>query len=314
MSLVAARTPSPWIVALALVLSGCVSAESSEKKEESGPGPAPPAAPTGDTGSVQGTVTDDSFQPIASAQLLLQEAEMTAVTDAAGAFTFNGVAPGSYSLFAAALGYESLSKRIEVRAAEITSATFKLAPLPVKEPYYETWGDRGYFECSWSIWVARGPCFFPGPQPSFPNNRRQFDYVVAEGAMTVVVEMTWKRTSVATGEAMSIFLSYTKRTTQHWYCLGDAPNPVYLRWDRGELDAKQGTCNTGNQQLPSSEPQAIPIEGQNLTARANVGRSPVLLPTVGLGFGVALQQTFEIFFSNFYWEPAPEKFSGLPDA
>lgn len=314
MNFVGAKTASPWAVALVLILSGCVSAESSQKKEQSEPAPAPPAAPTTDAGSIQGAVTDDALQPVANAQLLLQEAEMTAVTDAAGAFTFNGVAPGSYSLFAAALGYESASKRVEVKAGEVAQVSFALAPLPVVEPYRELFHFRGFFGCSWRVVVATGPCFFPGPDVNpalFPQQNRAFFYNVWPNWRTLQGELVWKQNTLATGGTLSMTLSYQNRTTSHWWSNVEGPPPVLKQ--RCERTAEEWLgCNGGNQ-LPSGQPREIPNDKSTYIREfVNTGNAQVGGQTVP-GFGMAFQQPIELWASVFYWEGASETYTAVPD-
>lgn len=295
------------LVIVLVAFAGCVG----EEAEPAGGGP--PTFDPDSTGRVVGKVVDTELQPVASAQVGLVGTDFLSQTDQSGAFEIAGVEPGTYTLAVQKLGFESAAVQVNVVAGEDVRTDVTIAAIALKEAYSETWADKGYFECSWSIVIARGPCFFPGPQIPAPNNKREFNYPVGEGVSTVMVEMSWEQTSVATGDAMSLFLSYTDRTTSHWYCNAESPSPVQLRWERGELDDDEGECVSGGEQLPSDEPQTIPLEGQELTSRANGGASDTLPNPGGFGFGVALQQSFDIYFSNFYWEAAPEDYTGIPD-
>ena len=58
--------------------------------------------------------------------------------------------------------------------------------------------------------------------------------------------------------------------------------------------------------MPSGEPKTIPIDGQILTTRANTGVS-----SVGV-VGLAIQQSFDMYMSIFYWEMAPEGYTAVP--
>lgn len=299
----------PLVALLAAPLAGCVGGDGLENA-----GPGDSAQFDEESGAIQGIITDTEARPVAGVTVALIGAEdVQATTDDSGSFTLSNVAPGTYTLAAQKLGYESVAKSVTVNAGETAQLQLTMEAIALEEAYMETWADKGYFECSWSIVIARGPCFFPGPQVLTDNNKREFNYMVDEGVMTVVVEMTWEQTTATTGEAMSLFLSYTDRTTSHWYCQGESASPVVMKWERDEPDEEEGECLTGGEQTPSDEPQGIPLEGQELTARANGGASDTLPNPGGFGIGVAFQQSFEIYFSNFYWEKAPADYTGVPD-
>lgn len=299
------------IALLAAPLAGCVGGGEGSQAG----GPDAPADVDDETGAVAGIITDSEARPVAGVTVALIGAEdIQSTTDEAGSFTLSNVPPGTYTLAVQKLGFESVAKSVNVVAGQTTDVQVTLEAIAVKEPYMETWADKGYFECSWSIYFARGPCFFPGPQVLTDNNKRAFNYMVNEGAMTVIVEMSWEQTTAATGDAMSMFLSYTDRTTSHWYCHGESPSPVFMEWERDDPDDEEGECLTGSSQTPSDEPQGVPLEGQELTARANTGRNNDLPGSdIGFGLGAAFQQSFEVYFSNFYWEYAPEDYTGIPD-
>ena len=111
---------------------------------------------------------------------------------------------------------------------------------------------------------------------------------------------------------MSVFLSYQKRTTSHWYCNGFNKSPVAIRWDRAEGETSNkaaGECTGGGAALPSSEPQTIPMAGQILTSRVNTG--PGDLPATSIG--LALQQSFTIYVTFFHWDHAPQGYTSVPD-
>jgi hypothetical protein len=300
-------SPSASLLILLVAFSGCLG----DDGDAAGTGPQ--EFDPDETGRVIGKVVDTELQPVVSAQVGLLATEFLTTTDASGTYAIPGVPPGRYTLAVQRLGFESAALQVNVVAGEDVKADVTIAAIAIQDAYSETWADKGYFECSWSIVIARGPCFFPGPQIPAPNNRREFNYEVGEGVSTVIVEMSWEQTSVATGDAMSLFLSYTDRTTSHWYCNAESPSPVVLRWERGDMDDDEGECLSGGAQLPSDEPGTIPLEGQELTSRANGGASDTLPNPGGFGLGVALQQSFDVYFSNFYWEAAPEDYTGIPD-
>lgn len=91
------------------------------------PEPEPPQPPT--TGAIAGVVTLSTGQPAADTSVLLyREDSFVAqqVTDASGAFRFEGVQPGVYRLDVAALGPQATD--VIVRAGETTTVNLRLPP------------------------------------------------------------------------------------------------------------------------------------------------------------------------------------------
>ncbi|MBI2077407.1 MAG: carboxypeptidase regulatory-like domain-containing protein [Euryarchaeota archaeon] len=123
---------SAFLVAGLLVAAswaGCVSDEGEPKSSSSPTTEAPPPTVTVETGSLAGTVTDDEGLPLPGAEVVIAQPAREAETDAGGAFTFNELDPGTYTVVAQKLGFESNAKKVEVRAGEVTNATFQLAPV-----------------------------------------------------------------------------------------------------------------------------------------------------------------------------------------
>jgi len=79
-----------------------------------------PPPPT--TGGINGAVTDDTGTGLIGATVLLVEAPQFATSSAsAGAFSFSGVAPGTYTVKAQAPGYSSAQRTATVTAGKIVS-------------------------------------------------------------------------------------------------------------------------------------------------------------------------------------------------
>ncbi|MBI2078153.1 MAG: hypothetical protein HYT80_07265 [Euryarchaeota archaeon] len=132
-------------------------------------------------------------------------------------------------------------------------------------------------------------------------------------------DVTWAKGSLATGDKLSVTFSYEKRSSSHWYCDDVGLNPIQMHWERAEdvEDNKaEGDCLSGGQNTPSAEPQTIPYtKGQQLRSFLNTGPAQNLATGGDFGtFALAWHQDFDIWFSVFYWERAPEGYSALPDA
>jgi hypothetical protein len=90
--------------------------------------PTPTPAPT-PSGLITGQVIDAGTKTgIPNAVVTLSPAAQTTVTDQSGGFTF-AVAPGTYTLTAAATGYSGASQAVTVKAAQTAVVTIKLNPL-----------------------------------------------------------------------------------------------------------------------------------------------------------------------------------------
>lgn len=122
-----------------MVLAGCVSGETAATTSGPTYTSAAPAAPREDAGSIAGRAVDDEHYPVYGVDLVLATLNLATTSDAAGAFTFNDVAPGDYVLFAQRLGFESKGARVSVRAGEVTNVTVVMTPILVaEEPYTHT--------------------------------------------------------------------------------------------------------------------------------------------------------------------------------
>lgn len=136
------RPPAPLCVAvlvLTLSVSGCSGGESSPFAQSTPPPNAADPLPAPEFGSIAGLVTDDEKNPILGAQADLIDLRLATTTDDRGAFTFNDVPPGTFGVVVTRPGYGQVAKKVDVRAGEITEATFVLKPYVIaEEPYRVT--------------------------------------------------------------------------------------------------------------------------------------------------------------------------------
>jgi len=286
--------------ALVLFLAGCTGGGGSAQSVS-----APSEASFGeDEGAVNGRVYDEEILPVVDANVGLLELKLETRTDAEGRFIFSHLVPGNYTLGVARLGYEPYAKHVTVTAGASLDVDVTLKVIQVRTAYKEIWTDRGFFECSWHGPIWAGPCFFPGPETPQPNNKRAWNYPVGAGLETLVNELRWGANSLATGSMLRETFSYANRTTGHWYCDAEGNSVLQLRWDRAK------GCVSGGDQLPSAEPKVVPLEGQQVRTFVNSGAAG---PPIGLTeMGMAFQQSFEIWTSEFYWEAAPEGYTAVP--
>ncbi|HEX9816655.1 MAG TPA: carboxypeptidase-like regulatory domain-containing protein, partial [Candidatus Thermoplasmatota archaeon] len=161
---------------LGFAVSGCVG--DGNAQELPSPSVAAPPEVDVDTGAVEGIVHDDSLVPLDGAQLALADAELTTVSDATGRFTFSNVAPGDHQLFVARLGFDSVAKRLNVVAGEVTTVDVTLTAIPITEPWSTVQSKRGIFGCGAS-WRPQDPATGGGIAAcgvfSLYANNTQFD-------------------------------------------------------------------------------------------------------------------------------------------
>ncbi len=78
------------------------------------------------TGSVSGTVLDETGQPLPGASILIKETTRSTSTDVNGKFKLPGLSNGTLTLSASFIGYQTLDKVVDVTAN--ATADFKLVP------------------------------------------------------------------------------------------------------------------------------------------------------------------------------------------
>ncbi len=78
-------------------------------------------------GTVSGTVTNTSGQPISGATV--SDGTRQAATDAAGKYTLSSVPAGTYTLTATASGYQTGSQSVTVQVGQVTTANFALTKV-----------------------------------------------------------------------------------------------------------------------------------------------------------------------------------------
>lgn len=126
------------LMVLSTILGGCVGSESASGAETSND-----VTQVGelseDKGGVRGMVMTDELSPIAGAQVGIAALALVASTDANGAFSIAGLAPGRHVVSAIALGYQSASLNVEVTAGAYTEGVqFVLGSLAVRGPHHTT--------------------------------------------------------------------------------------------------------------------------------------------------------------------------------
>lgn len=87
-----------------------------------------PSAAAQDTGSVEGTVVDETGAPLPGANVVISDTNRGTSTDTDGAFTLRGIKAGTTTLRASFVGYRQAKKQVEINAGETTRVRFALQP------------------------------------------------------------------------------------------------------------------------------------------------------------------------------------------
>lgn len=292
----------PFLLAALLVavtMAGCASggtpASTAGPDGPDGPG----SVPDEDSGNLVGVVVDDSLRPLAGAVVGIPQLNVEAMTDDDGAFQLNGLAPGSYSLAAQKLGFESAAKRVQVTAGEVTEVSLELTAIAIVDPFVDVQTWTGYIECQVGTAAVLANCV---PiqnilnQNNLPNptNTEQigFFFVVEPRNATVggLYEMIWEKSTGYTAEELS---------------LGIEPENTGLG---GGYEREQGP-SVLRVEVTNNEPYVSvdPNDPENDEVQVRVFAAGTNPPTA------VVNQRFDVWSSVFYHEHPGEAYSALAD-
>ncbi|HEX5727625.1 MAG TPA: carboxypeptidase regulatory-like domain-containing protein, partial [Longimicrobiaceae bacterium] len=91
-----------------------------------------PAMAAAQAGSVRGTVAGPGGEAVASASVTIVGTRLSTVTNALGAFTLRGVAPGAHQLRVSRAGFRTSTQEVTVRPAEETLVAIQLVEAAVE--------------------------------------------------------------------------------------------------------------------------------------------------------------------------------------
>ncbi|MBM3332156.1 TonB-dependent receptor [candidate division WOR-3 bacterium] len=96
------------------------------------------AASAAGYGAISGKVLDaNNGEPVAGANVVLEQTELGGATDACGCLEISRVPAGAYSATASAIGYAPVTHRVTVTAGEVAIQDFRLEPAAVPMPGVE---------------------------------------------------------------------------------------------------------------------------------------------------------------------------------
>jgi hypothetical protein len=174
----------PWALAVlaAALLAGCAGTPAPDV-----PGPAAPP----DTVSVAGAVHDETLAPVAGATVSIRMADRSTVTDASGAFRFDGLARSAYLVDASAEGFVPATLLAEPDGSG-ASLAFVLERVPSQRPAVAVEHFRGILRCALEALIISPSCDAAieaaGGDPVF-DDVSAFDLPVGPGWRALVVDV-----------------------------------------------------------------------------------------------------------------------------
>lgn len=294
--------PGSFAVAVVVLVSGCVG--SGDAATPAGGADSVPRVAEPGTARIDVLVTDDAFAPLEGVAVVVSETQQSVATAADGRVAIVGLAPGSYTLFAQRLGFESGAKRVDLEADAVASVHFQLQPLALVDAYHLTLVLRGYMACGGGLVIVAftfcGTYTQPTPvgnvtlPPLDPNHRVFFDQDGTPQHKSIVAELVWTPGAALAATAMQLQLWQNHRCypvcdPEYDYGGAEGRSPVVLLSDGPFKGLKEGPATiTHTVWTPFSTPDP-----------------PYVVLTV--------QQTFMLYSTHFFGLDAPEDFAARPD-
>ncbi|MBI2078380.1 MAG: carboxypeptidase regulatory-like domain-containing protein [Euryarchaeota archaeon] len=264
---------------VAILLGGCVSGES--KSNAAASTSAPPPTVSADEGSISGQVLSEEIQPIGDADVAISgPSQAVGKSDAQGKFTFNGLAPGEYTVIAQRLGFDSEAKKVVVEAGIAAEVTMTLQAIAIGgEPRREVTTYDGFIDGD-AYTFAVG-LYYP----------RSFTLNVSQGAGALVVSMAWESSA-------PLFVRYMRVTTT--------------------LDGNSNTTKGRSPQTVTMSDLEVEKKKEKVTVAYKpdfacgvdplcfAGNPDALVPQI------AYQQRVKFYNTVFYNEAIPDGYTGLP--
>lgn len=246
--------------------------------------------------TISGRVTSD-FQPVADAKVTAEPQGGETTTDQDGAFSLS-VLPGRYLLRVEAPGFDDLSRVVEAyNDTHIDIAGLRRSLS--KEPYVDTMPFAGFMECSVSVpglaaygngqstsanCVAVEP---PAAAQPPTNDRHTFLFDASNNLSSLVVEVAWDAGANAAASRFLVLL---------------------------EQAGSGGEGGLVHKRVASASPLRLEMTPDEiLTAGLPAGGALQVRVFVDASTapGVALQQSFQVAASLFYFAPHDDGFTAL---
>lgn len=217
------------LVAAATAAAGCIGAGGVPQSDE-GSGPAHAAVDPNAPGEIEpapghisGIVVDPELVPIPEAYVTVVPGDLSATTNAAGAFKIGPLSDGTYTVKAEKRGYASADAEVAVKEESPTQVTLTLEPMASDVPYHETLTQRMYLICHIVLPnPASGGTFLNAPCTAVylfgvPENLADkwifYFKIDKPGFQSLAMEMTWQTQQLGRDGLMQL-TKVARATTQ----------------------------------------------------------------------------------------------------
>lgn len=234
---------------------------------------ASPAEVTRTTGGIEGQVLDDEARPVVAAVVELVKTGNATNTDAVGRFSFSSLDPGTYELRFTRTGFEGEGRTVQVVAGEIAQANVILTPLAFDVPYSELHLFEGH------IVVGSALLDLVTTGTGYGCEVCRFWFNVTRGIEMIVLEVDAEMTVDLPTDDNDFFFEL----------VGETKGGRYLAdyWQIGDQRRVQG---------------GFPDEGDEMQ-----------LSNYCSIFTVCIDQRYTLYVTNFYFQPALESYTALPE-
>lgn len=329
------------LLALGLVLSGCVTNDASTTEGTGSPGAEPVVTPRFDanTGSIVGQVLTFELLPVPSASVGIVGLDVESQSDESGRFALNNLPPGEHVVQASAPGFVGGTRAVQVTAGAVTAdIVLVLQSLPSTAPYHRT--DIRRVALTGLMWKVTPECVYTTINPLVKTcggirflcgdpDQCEIHYGnitdFTDEWETVIGEVTWRPQSGLTGRGFHFDINAPNITRGPGgsinqadpYTFDKASNapPIVTRVDKAQLAGTPIKADDWNNYPDNDCTAPDPDDTGNcdwfwrlFPAACHLGNCPT---GYGPDYGLSYENPVEVYFSYFIRAPAPADFTAL---
>lgn len=301
----------------AAVLSGCVGGSDVGPSAIDGGGEREAGS-----GAIQGLVTDEEGLPVEGVQVTILALDRSVTTGPSGEYTFENLPAGTYQVFFAKLGYESLGRMATVAEDDTAVLNVVLGFIEVDEIYHVVYGPySGYVSCAYvKPGIAHVPHSLVNGSWSGNCNFLNVNNLLGEqhnvleiepdqdNIWAVIGEMRWTQTAAGTADSFALFFTHEDGYGRDWWCQANGQSPIQFAYHVNET---KRLCDREGSD-PDGEPSTDHV--LHLTAFLDFQTYDVTQPSTLGPPNVAFQQRYESIGTIYYGEDPVLPYTAFPDA
>jgi hypothetical protein len=278
-----------------LALAGCSEADPPVAEDEFQGAFDEPLVATSTTGVLRGVVVDNAVVPVSDVLITLLGKGINTTTNAAGAFGFSKLDPGTYFVVASKVGYNETQTSVEVVAGVANPPVLKilLNIAPGTAPYAVASQYAGFLACGFAVFATSIGCTINGNLGSATASvsiwRHEFD---SAAIMWTQGELVWDQTQPAGG---MLIWEITERSNDHigYRETGESPALAYVN---------ASVLETNNREIKTSGVDYRFFGGPHPSCRLPTPMErPAGAPVwYTFGCGATLDQSADAYVHDFY--------------